>query len=167
VVTFLAGPLVAVIATFAATLLLLMTAYLLLDLALGGSLLANEETHTPPSPLEIGLIHAGILTVCFVPFTLSAWFFARLGRRSGRPVWGIVACGIIALIAVNFYSDISFPGPDDTLGSFSMGFRTICTKRRKVLVEKGFASHAITGSDLTRIRRTSWKANCGRKSTVW
>jgi hypothetical protein len=122
VVTFLAGPLVAVITTFAATLLLLMTAYLLLDLALGGSLLANEETNTPPSPLEIGLIHAGLLTVCFVPFTLSAWFFARLGRRSGRPVWGIVACGIIALMAVNFYSDISFPGPDDTLGSFSMGF---------------------------------------------
>jgi hypothetical protein len=122
VVTFLAGPFVAVIATFAATMLLLATSYLLLDLSLGGSLRANEETNTQPSPFEISLFEAGILVVCFVPFALSAWYFARLARRCARPFWGVVACGIITVIAVSFWSDVVPPGPTENLGSFSLGF---------------------------------------------
>ncbi|MBC7857063.1 MAG: hypothetical protein IAF94_26835 [Pirellulaceae bacterium] len=121
-VTFLAGPIVALIATFAATVLLLAAGYLLLDLALGGSLRANEETNTPPSAFEAGLMQGGNLVVCFVPFALSAWYFASLGRRCARPVWSIVSCSIVAAIAISFWSSVASPGTNDNLGSWSMGF---------------------------------------------
>ena len=124
--TFLAGPFVVVIATFVATLLLLVGFYWLLDVvlgaALGSSLSANEEMNTPPSAFEIGLMQSGNLVMRFVPFALSAWFFAALGRRCARPVWGVVACGIVAVLAISFLSVIDLPGPNNNLGAWMMGF---------------------------------------------
>jgi hypothetical protein len=126
VLTFLAGPFVAVIVTLVATLLLLACSLLLLDvvlgLALGSSLRENELTNTPPSAFEIGLMQSGNLVMRFVPFALSAWFFAALGRRCARPVWGVVACGIVAVLAFSFLSVIDPPGPNNNLGAWMMGF---------------------------------------------
>jgi uncharacterized membrane protein len=42
-----------------------------------------------------------------VPFVLTAWFFIRLGRSAGRPMWGSVACGIIACLAIFFSTSFS------------------------------------------------------------
>lgn len=127
VLTFLAGPFVAVIATFVATLLLLAGFGCLLDvalgLALGGSLRTNEDMNMPPSAFEMGLMQSADLVVRFVPFALSAWFFAALGRRCARPVWGVVACGIVAVLAISFLSAIDAPGPNSTVGTWVMGFR--------------------------------------------
>jgi hypothetical protein len=56
-----------------------------------------------------------------VPFVLTAWLFIRLGRRAGRTMWGLVACGIIASFAI-FFSTSFRPGTDQHRDLWLIGF---------------------------------------------
>jgi len=120
VVTFVAGPIVAVIGTFLVTLLLGLLAYGLLDVATGGSLTANDDLGLPPSPFELGVMQFANLVVRFVPFALSAWLFVRLGRRARVRTWSFVACGIVAAVAISFWSEMIITS--DGMGAWFVGF---------------------------------------------
>jgi hypothetical protein len=122
-VTFLAGPIIAVTGTFAASIMLLFAVTWLIDLATGGSLTANDEANLPPSTFETGLMQFFNGVVRFAPFALSAWFFARLGRRSGRAVWSIIACGIVAVIAILFWSVMTQRPGDKGMWMMGIGWR--------------------------------------------
>lgn len=114
--TFLAGPLVAVIGTMTAGVLLLIASLLLVE-ALGGSL---NERNTPAFAFELGVVQVLNCVIRFVPFALSAWFFVRLGRRSGVRAWTMVACGIVAVAAVCFSAVVN-PGTAKGEGSWMIG----------------------------------------------
>lgn len=118
--TFVAAPVAVVAASLVATFLLLAAVGWLGDLVSGGALSANDESHLPPSELEMRVVHLANTIVRFVPFFVSAFFFARLGQRSGRQVWSVCACGIIALIAVSFLSVVS-PRTADGPGMWTLG----------------------------------------------
>jgi hypothetical protein len=120
ILTFIAGPLVAVIGTLVANFLLVVGTCELLDLALGGALSANDGMNLPPSGFEVSLMRAMNCVVRFIPFALSAWLFVRLGRCSGRRIWSIVACGIVAVAAIFFWSVVT-PGTAQSRGTWMMG----------------------------------------------
>lgn len=111
--TFLAGPLVLLPASFFALLLVLVSGYWATDLVLQGSMTANDEINAPPSDFEKGLVQVYSLAVRFVPSVVSVWILARLGRRSGRHGWGISACVLVAL-AVCFFSSVVQESPHGT-----------------------------------------------------
>ena len=110
-VTFLAGPILAIVGTLVAIFLMAfclgwLIDYVawLIDWPADGILSANDELGLPPSGVERWIVEALVLMVRFIPFGLSAWLFARLGRRSGLRLWSVGACGIITLLAVLFSS---------------------------------------------------------------
>ena len=107
IVTFVAGPTVVMLGTMVASVLLVIASCWLVDTATGGRFLENDTTNDPPSALEMGVIQTLNVFVRFVPFAASAWLYVRLGKRSGRRGWGIVACGLIAIVAVCFFSTVN------------------------------------------------------------
>jgi hypothetical protein len=125
IVTFVAGPIVSLVGTFLATALLVVATYWLIDLALGlamgDSLTANDDNELPPTRLEMGLLQVFNFTIRFVPFVLSAWFFVRLGRRSGLRAWSLTACGIVTLAAIFFTSTVN-PATDTSQATWVIGF---------------------------------------------
>jgi hypothetical protein len=118
--TFLAGPPVAIVGTFLMLLLAFLGFYELVDRATGGSLSANEATHTAPSDLELALIHGADLAFSFLPYALPACLFARLASRAGRRNWGVTACSLLAVLALCYWSIIE-QRPDGH-GTWTMGF---------------------------------------------
>jgi hypothetical protein len=108
VVTFVAGPIVAVIGTFVANALLVIAALLLVEEAMGGSFLKHER-NTSAFAFDVGVLQVLNCCIRFVPFALPAWFFVRLGRRSELRAWTMTACGIVAVAAL-FLSAVVNPG---------------------------------------------------------
>ncbi|HWB13844.1 MAG TPA: hypothetical protein VG826_31750 [Pirellulales bacterium] len=102
--TFLAGPIFAILGTLVAICLTVFFVAWLMDCATGGTLSANDELGLPPSVFEMRIVQAVNLVVRFIPFGLSAWLFARLGDRAGLRLWSVGACGIITLMAFLFSS---------------------------------------------------------------
>ncbi len=46
----------------------------------------------------VGLVEGYAL--CLAPFALG-WMFLDCSRRAGRPVWGLIACGLLAFLSLN------------------------------------------------------------------
>jgi hypothetical protein len=112
VLTFLVGPIVAVVGSFAGTFLTVTLVWLpigvLIDTATGGCFSAADARDAGPSTFGPWLLFHSYSTIMrFIPFLLSAWIFVWLGRRSGLRGWSIVACGLIALIALFFRSKVT------------------------------------------------------------
>ena len=126
--TFLAGPIVAILGTLAAIFLTVFCVGWLIDCAAGlingdtgGALSANDEFGLA---VGMGMVQALNLMIRFVPFGLSAWLFARLGRRAGLRLWSVAACGIVTLMAVLFSSAVrpaSAHSPGDLV--FGLGLK--------------------------------------------
>jgi hypothetical protein len=119
-VTFVAGPIVAIIGTFLAICLTAFALSWLIDRAMGGSLSANEELYLPPSSLEMGIVQVFNALVRFVPFAVSAWLFVRLGRRAGLRGWSIGACGIVAFVAA-FFTSVVTPATAQAQAKWTIG----------------------------------------------
>jgi hypothetical protein len=96
---FIVAPIVAVIGTFLANGLLVIAALLLVEKLMGDSFLEHER-NTTAFAIDLGILQFLNCCIRFVPFALSAWFFVRLGRRSGRRAWSMAACGIVAATAL-------------------------------------------------------------------
>jgi hypothetical protein len=118
---FLGGPLVVVCAMFVASTLLLLGCCWLVDAVLGGALQANDAANMPPTPFEVGLMQTLNWVMRLLPFAASGVLFAALGRRSGRPIWGAIACGIVAVFATCFWSKVDVPDIQGELGTWTMG----------------------------------------------
>jgi hypothetical protein len=121
-VTFLVGPIVAILGTLAVICLTAFGGGWLIDWATGGSLFADEELGLPLSPLQMDIVQALSLMARFVPFALSAWLFVRLGHRAGRRWWSVAACGIVALVAILFTSVVN-PATDHSRTTWMIGLR--------------------------------------------
>jgi hypothetical protein len=121
ILTFVAGPFVAMIGTFLVSLAFLALAYLLVDTVTGGSLTANDELRLSPTAFEIAVMQITNLIVRFAPFAFTAWLFVRLGRRAGVRKWSVVACGIVTIVAVLFWSVVSGPKAPGDMGTWMMG----------------------------------------------
>lgn len=119
--TFVAAPVFVVTATIVATIALMAAMAWGADLLSGGALAPSDQSDTPPTPFQLQLIYTANFVVRFVPFLLSAFIFVRLGQRSGREVWSLGACGIIALFASAFVSVISATSADGH-GTWVLGF---------------------------------------------
>lgn len=119
-VTFVAGPFLAIIGTLVAICLVTCGLCWLIDTAIGGSLSANDELRLPPSAVETAIMRSFNTTVRFLPFVVSAWFFMRLGRRCELRAWSAVACGIIALVAIFFVSAVT-PATAQARGMWMIG----------------------------------------------
>ncbi len=107
IVTFVAGPAFVMLGTFVVSVMLVVASCWLIDTVTGGRLSANDATNDPPSALETGVMQMLNVVVRFVPFAASAWLYVRLGKRSGRRGWGVVACGLVAVVAVCFVSTVN------------------------------------------------------------
>jgi hypothetical protein len=69
-----------------------------------------EPVHIgPPTGFEWIVTYGCFYVSRFLPFVLTAWLFTRLGRRAGRPAWGLVACGLVAYFAFIWQFGISPP----------------------------------------------------------
>lgn len=81
-------------------------------------------TITPPTIFEWILTYGCLYVSRFFPFRLTAWLFTRLGRRAGRPTWGLAACGIVAYFAFTFLMMVRPPSEQYNLSlwfSFVLG----------------------------------------------
>jgi hypothetical protein len=81
----------------------------------------------PPTAFEWVCAYGSVYALRFLPFILLASFFVRMGRRAGRPVWGMVACGIVAYIAFTNHICVLPPTDDHNLG---VGFSIVVDLRR-------------------------------------
>lgn len=122
---FVAGPIFSIIGALMVVCLVAVVGSLLIDTgcwlidkATDGGLSANDDL---VSALEMGIVQFFITSVRFVPFLFSAWLFVRLGRRVELRTWGIVACGIVALVAI-FFSSVMKPATADTKAMWIIGF---------------------------------------------
>jgi hypothetical protein len=123
-VTFTAGPILAMIATIQAIGLTGVGLTELLDTALAGRVAAYDEVGS-------AAVHAATLHVFhslgrFLPFALSALLFVRLGRHAELPLWSAGACGLIASTAIFFFS-IHMPAksfPAETRWAVGLGWGT-------------------------------------------
>jgi hypothetical protein len=120
-VTFIAGPIVAIPCTLAMIFLVAFGCMRMIDTAMGGSFSANDELGLPPTSMEVAVIQAFNGFVRFAPFAFSAWLFMRLGGRAGLRIWPAAACGIIALLALFFVSVVT-PATADGPGMLMIGF---------------------------------------------
>jgi hypothetical protein len=116
--TFLVGPVFAVVGSFVGTFLTVTLVWLalawLIDTATGGSLLAVDARDGQPSTFGPWLLFYSYSSIMrFVPFALSAWIFVWLGHRSGLRRWSIVACCMVAVLALFFRSKVT---PENALG---------------------------------------------------
>lgn len=107
IVAFVAGPAFVILGTFVVSVMLVVASCWLIDTVTGGRLSANDATNDPPSALEMGVMQMLNVVARFVPFAASAWLYVRLGKRSGCRGWGVVACGLIAFVAVCFVSTVN------------------------------------------------------------
>ena len=76
----------------------------------------------PPTAFEWVFAYGNVYALRFLPSVLLAFLFVRMGRRAGRPVWGMVACGIVAYIAFTNIIDVLPPTDEHNLG---VGFSII------------------------------------------
>lgn len=120
-VTFVAGPVLTMMATLIVICLVSFGACCLIDAALGGILSANDDLELPPSSLEMGIMQCFNTSVRFLPFLFSTWLFVRLGRRAELRTWSIAACGVIALVAFLFTSILT-PATAQTRATWMIGF---------------------------------------------
>jgi hypothetical protein len=120
-ITFIAGPVFAVVGTFLAVCLVACGIVWGIDLAAGGVLSANDKLDLPPTPFEMTIVQGFSLVIRFFPFVVSAWLFARLGRRTGLRAWSVAACGVIALVAVCFVS-VCTPATAQAKAMWMIGF---------------------------------------------
>lgn len=120
IVIFVAGPAFVMLGTFVVSVILVVASCWLIDTITGGRLSANDATNGPPSALEMGVMQTLNVVVRFVPFAASAWLYVRLGKRSGRRGWGVVACGLIAFTAICFFSTVNQQTAEST-GAWYMG----------------------------------------------
>ena len=118
VVTFVAGPAFVLCGTFAAGVLLIFVGCWLIDAVTGARFLANDELGTYPTALEMLVIRGVSTLIRFLPFAASALLYIRWGLRSGRCGWAAVACGLIAVAAVTFFSVIN---PERAMWCFGFG----------------------------------------------
>jgi hypothetical protein len=72
----------------------------------------------PPTRFEWTLVYAIVLFLRFVPFAVLAPVFVRLGRASCRPVWGLVAGGIVAYLAFVIKLEVAPPTEKHNLAVF-------------------------------------------------
>jgi hypothetical protein len=117
VLTFGVAPIFAVLGTLMATLLL---AWLVVWLAAMTTPQLREQT-TPPTALQLAVIEAVVWFVRLTPFILMAWWFSRVGRRIQRPQWGLLACAIVAAVALAF-SMTATPATSEVKGQVTIGF---------------------------------------------
>jgi hypothetical protein len=120
VLTFVAGPIVAIIGTITAICLTAFSASWLIDEVAGGIFSTNDELGLPPTSLEMGFVQVFNLCVRFVPFAFSTWLFVRLGRRAAGRGWCIASCGMIALVAI-FVTSIVTPANATAKATWSIG----------------------------------------------
>lgn len=125
--TFIIGPIIALPGTLLGTCALLWGLVYLADLLTGGWLIASAEKGLRPSVLEITIVHISNVVIRVVPFLWAVALFIRLGRRSGRQAWSLVACAIIAVTALffqsTFYESDSIPVKGENHGIWTVGFR--------------------------------------------
>jgi hypothetical protein len=119
-VTFVAGPIVTMIGSLIVVCLLAFGICWVVDAATSGSLSANDDLELPPSPFEMGMMQCFNAAVRFVPFVLSAGLFVRLGRRVELRLWSVVACGIVALVAI-FFTSVLTPATPETRATWMIG----------------------------------------------
>jgi hypothetical protein len=102
VLTFGVAPLFAVIGILLSTLLVAWCAVWVLAMTTPQLL---QET-APPTTFQWCLVYCVLWFVRLVPFGLSAWLFARAGRRLHRPHWSLLACTIVAALAFVFWMNV-------------------------------------------------------------
>ncbi len=99
--TFIAGPIVAMIGTFVAICFTISIGCWSIDRALGSSLTlsSNEELGVPL------IVHVVDAAVRFVTFVVPTLLFVYLGQRTGQRSWSVGACFVIALVAIFFWTE--------------------------------------------------------------
>src|SRR5215469_8494028 len=107
--TFMAGPIFAMIATMAVVWLVAFVFLESFDTVLAGRIPGFDEVGS--AAVRAAVLHVFHSLDRFLPFALPAWLFVRLGRRTGMPVWSAGACGLIALAAIGFFS-VLMPSKD-------------------------------------------------------
>ena len=117
VLVFGVGPVFAVLGTLIATLLL---AWLVVWLEAMPSPQLQQQT-TPQPKLQLAVVESVSWFVRFAPFVLMAWWFSRVGRRIHRPRWGLLACAIVAAVALAFTISV-IPATTDARGQVMIGF---------------------------------------------
>jgi len=60
----------------------------------------------PPNTFQWGVVYSVLWFVRLAPFGLTAWMFARAGRRLQCPHWGFLACAIVATLAFVFWMNV-------------------------------------------------------------
>ena len=107
VLTFGVAPLFTVIGLLLATLFVAWGAMWLLAMTTPQLLQKTQ----PPTAMQWCLVYCVVWFVRLVPFGLSAWLFARAGRRLGRTRWGLIACTIVAALAFVFWTGVRTATP--------------------------------------------------------
>lgn len=111
------------------TTVLLITAMILFWVAIGGLINLAIGSSSVPSgnssvtAFERTLIYGYVYFWRTVPFLVSAWLFIRLSCRTGQPIWGLVACVIVACFAVFFCTSVGpIPGQQNFAWVIGFGF---------------------------------------------
>lgn len=107
VLTFMVGPVAAIVATLVSICLVGFVLSLAIDALLGVFVSSTEVADFPSSALEMGIVRVYNALVRFLPFAISAWLFVRLGERAGLRVWSISAACVVALMAACFSSVVT------------------------------------------------------------
>lgn len=102
ILTFLIGPIPAVAVMWFAVMLIC-------DMCESFVTPLEPVQNGPPTAFEWIVAYGCFYVSRFLPFVLTAWLFARLGRRARRPMWGLLACGIVAYFAFVFQIGIGPP----------------------------------------------------------
>jgi hypothetical protein len=110
--TFVVGPIVVTQMTW--YLLLLLICFPLKTLVTP----FEPATMLPPTSFEWFVAYANIYVLRFLPFAVLAPAFLRAGRTCCRPVWGMVACGIVAYMASVNYMHVGPPTEKHNLAVF-------------------------------------------------
>jgi hypothetical protein len=113
ILTFLIGPIPTVAVTWYA---------IILVCALSMSIVTPYQPVQidPPTTFEWFITYGCFYISRFLPFILTACLFSRLGRRAGRPTWGLMACGIVAYFGFIFSICI---GPPTGQHNLCLSFR--------------------------------------------
>ena len=117
VLTFGIAPVFAVLGTLVATLLL---AWLVVWMAAMTYPQLQQQT-IPPTALQLAVVESVSWFVRFTPFVLMAWWFSRVGRRIHRPRWGLLACAVVAALALGFRMSV-IPATTDVRGQVVLGY---------------------------------------------
>jgi hypothetical protein len=114
-ITFVAAPL----PTAALLLASLVAAFLLVLSAVPEGSTANDY-----GPVWAAIVMQGtVWTMRFVPFVVGALLFCHLARGAVRGRrWSLVACGLVALLAVAFSVSLTMPTYGPGSGRLTLGF---------------------------------------------